>query len=475
MEYNHNRENNEEKTLDTRSQALSYANDHFGDFQSFLKEIIAIPSVSTEPERASEVRRCAEFIAKKLQSLGIEHVQILDTARHPVVYGDLLHAGEDKPVVLIYSHYDVQPVDPIDLWKTEPFTATQQGDFLFGRGASDMKGQFVACTAAIESILKTGQMPVNIKFVLEGEEEIGSINFHKFVEDYKSLLKADVVLNPDTGMIAPDVPAIIYGLRGLAYFEIRVFGPDRDLHSGSFGGVIHNPAQALCELIAGMHDSNGKITLPGFYDTVLPLSSQEKEELARLNMDDAYYCAQTGSPAPRGEAGFTASERIGARPTLEVNGFLSGFTGQGAKTIIPAKAMAKISTRLVPNQDPKKVHEQLVAYMEQNAPKSIRWEVELLSTGSPSISDINLPETQALAKGLETVWGVKPIYKREGGSVPVTADMQKILGIDSVLTGFGLPDDNIHSPNERLHIPTWQKGILALIHFFFNIQPKRKA
>lgn len=461
--------------MDTRSQALSYAKDHFDDFQSFLKEIIAIPSVSTEPERASDVRRCANFIANKLQSLGIEHVQVLDTPRHPVVYGDLLHAGDDQPIILIYSHYDVQPVDPIDLWNTSPFDATRQGDYLFGRGASDMKGQFVACAAAIESILQTGKMPVNIKFVLEGEEEIGSINFHKFVEDHKPLLKADVVLNPDTGMIAPDIPAIIYGLRGLAYFEIRVFGPDRDLHSGSFGGVIHNPAQALCELVAGMHDSNGRITLPGFYESVLPLSSQEREELARLNMDDAYYCAQTGAPAPSGETGFTASERIGARPTLEVNGFLSGFTGQGAKTIIPAKAMAKISTRLVPNQDPKKVHEQLVSYMEKNAPKTIRWEVELLSTGSPSISDINMPETQALAKALETVWGVKPIYKREGGSVPVTADIQKLLGIDSVLTGFGLPDDNIHSPNERLHIPTWQKGILSLIHFFFNIQPKRKA
>lgn len=458
--------------MDTRNSALTYASTNFNKFLSDLKELIAIPSVSTEADRNEDVKLCAENISIKLSSLGIEHVKVMPTPKHPIVYGDYLHAGDSQPVILIYGHYDVQPVDPIDLWNTSPFEGIQKGDYLFGRGASDMKGQFIACLAAIESIMKTGELPVNIKFILEGEEEIGSPSLHQFLSDNVELLKADVVLNPDTGMVAPDVPAIIYGLRGLAYFEIRTFGPDRDLHSGAFGGVVHNPAQVLCDLISGMHDEDGRITLPGFYDSVLPLSSQEKEELNRLNMDDSYYANQAGVSELRGEKGFTSIERIGARPTLEVNGFLSGFTGPGAKTIIPAKAMAKISTRLVPNQDPKMVHQQMIEYMNQHAPKSIRWEVELISTGNPSISDINLPETKALVNAFESVFGVKPVFKREGGSVPVTADMQELLGIDSVLTGFGLPDDNIHSPNERLHLPTWEKGILTLIHFFFNVQPK---
>lgn len=459
--------------MDTRNSALDHAAKHIDDSLTFLNQLIAIPSVSTEPERSGEVMTCATTIANKLSSLGIEHVEIFPTAKHPVIYGDFLHAGNDKPIVLIYGHYDVQPVDPIDLWVSPPFDGVIRDDYLFGRGASDMKGQFVACLSAVEAIMKTGEMPVNIKFILEGEEEIGSPNLHQFLAGHKDLLTADVALNPDTGMISPSIPAIIYGLRGLAYFEIRVFGPDRDLHSGSFGGVVHNPAQVLCDLISGMHDVDGKVTLPGFYDSVLPLSKLEREELARLNMDDAYYQAQTGVNHIWGEKGFSPTESIGGRPTLEVNGFISGFTGQGAKTIIPAKAMAKISTRLVPNQKPENVHQQLIAYMEKNAPATIRWEVEMLSKGNPSISDIQLPETGALVKAFEDVWGVKPIFKREGGSVPVTADMQEILGIDSVLTGFGLPDDNIHSPNERLHLPTWKKGIQVLIHFFFNIPPKK--
>lgn len=471
MEYNQLTKN-KEITLDTRKQALSYATSNYDKFLSDLKELIAIPSVSTEADRNADVKRCADTIAKKLTNLGIENVQVMPTPKHPVIYGDYIHAGSDQPVVLIYGHYDVQPVDPIELWTTPPFEGVKKGEYLFGRGASDMKGQFIACLAAVESIMKTGHLPVNIKFILEGEEEIGSPSLHHFLSEHTELLKADVVLNPDTGMIAPDVPAIIYGLRGLAYFEIRTFGPDRDLHSGTFGGVVHNPAQVLCDLISGMHDADGRVTLPGFYDSVLPLSAQEREELNRLKMDDAYYAAQAGVSQVKGEKGYTSIELIGARPTLEVNGFLSGFTGPGAKTIIPAKAMAKISTRLVPNQDPQKVHAQLNEYMKQNAPATIRWEVELISTGNPSISDINLPETKALVNAFETVYGLKPVFKREGGSVPVTADMQELLGIDSVLTGFGLPDDNIHSPNERLHLPTWEKGILTLIHFFFNIEPK---
>ena len=419
---------------DSRSKALQFASTHKDDFLSFLKELVSIPSISTDPEKKSEIKKCADLIANKLTSVGIEHVQLVRTNGNPVVYGDYLHAGPDKPVVLIYGHYDVQPEDPVELWETE-----------------------------------------NIKFALEGEEEIGSPSFHDFLVDNKSMVQADIVVNPDAGMVSKDQPAIIYGLRGLAYFEVQVFGPNRDLHSGSFGGVVHNPAQVLCDLISGMHDADGKITLPGFYDSVLPISEQEHEELERLNLDDHYYCKQTGVKQVKGEKGYTSIERIGARPTLEINGLLSGFTGHGGKTIIPAKAMAKISSRLVPDQRPEQVHQQLIEYFKRSAPPTVDWEIEMISGGNPSISDINLPETKSLAKALETVWGVKPVYKREGGSISVTADFQEILGIDSVLTGFGLPDDNIHSPNEHLHLPTWQKGIQALIHFFYNIPSKKEA
>jgi len=460
---------------DSRTQALQFASTHKDDFLSFLKELVSIPSISTDPEKKSDINKCANLIANKLTSVGIEHVQIIPTAGNPVVYGDYLHAGSDKPVVLIYGHYDVQPEDPIELWETEPFHATQKEDYLLGRGVSDMKGQFSSCISAIESILQTGEFPVNIKFALEGEEEIGSPSFHDFLIENKSLVQADIVVNPDAGMVSKDQPAIIYGLRGLAYFEVRVFGPNRDLHSGSFGGVVHNPAQVLCDLISGMHDADGKITLPGFYDSVHPISEQEHEELERLNLTDQYYYEQTGVKQIKGEKGFTSIERIGARPTLEINGLLSGFTGHGGKTIIPAKAMAKISSRLVPYQRPEQVHQQLIEYFKRSAPPTVDWEIEMISGGNPSISDINLPETKALASALETVWGVKPVYKREGGSISVTSDFQEILGIDSVLTGFGLPDDNIHSPNEHLHLPTWQKGIQALIHFFYNIPSKKEA
>ena len=329
-----------------------------------------------------------------------------------------------------------------------------------------MKGQIFAVVAALEAIKNTGEIPINVKFILEGEEEIGSPNLVPFLEEHKELLKADFALNPDAGMSSKDLPTITYGLRGLSYFEIRIFGPDHDLHSGSYGGIVHNPAQVLADLISKMHDENNRVTLPGFYDRVEPLTADEREKLARYAPSDEEYCRQTGVPKLWGEKGYSPFERIGARPTLEVNGILSGFTGAGSKTIIPAKAMAKISTRLVPNQKPEEIYHQLVEFMKIHAPESVRWEVEQLSTGSPSISDINLPVSRSLSRAFREVWGVEPAYKREGGSVTVVADMQNILGIDSVLTGFGLPDDRIHSPNEKLDLPTWHKGIHALIHFF---------
>jgi acetylornithine deacetylase/succinyl-diaminopimelate desuccinylase-like protein len=456
--------------LDTRKSALEFARNNHSNFLSGLDEFVRIPSISTDPEHGKDVQKAADHLAKKLTQMGIEHVKVNSTQLHPIVTGEYIHAGASQPTILVYGHYDVQPVDPIELWNRDPFNPETVGDYHFGRGASDMKGQLWASLSAIESILHEGAFPVNLKFVFEGEEEIGSTNFPAFVEDHKELLSATVCLNPDTGMIDSKTPTIVYGLRGLSYFELKVFGPAHDLHSGSFGGVVHNPAQVMAELINKMHDSKNRVTLPGFYDKVRKLSKTERNELARLNLGDKFYLEQTGVPALWGESNYTSLERTGGRPTLEINGLLSGFTGEGAKTVIPAWSMAKISTRLVPDQDPDEVHQQLIEFLKKNAPKTVRWELKMLSGGKPSISDVLSKESLALAAAQETVWGIKPVYKREGGSISVVADLQHSLGMESILTGFGLPDDNIHAPNERLHLPTWHKGIEALIHFFYNAQ-----
>jgi acetylornithine deacetylase/succinyl-diaminopimelate desuccinylase-like protein len=448
-----------------QAAAVEYARKGSERFLEELKQYVSIPSISTDPSAQEDVIRAAEWSADQLKSLGMQEVKIFPTARHPVVYGELLDAGEHKPTVLIYGHYDVQPPDPLDLWESPPFQPTVRGENLYGRGASDMKGQVMITLKAVECLAQTGDLPVNIKYILEGEEEIGSPNLPTFISTYKDILACDFALNTDTGMIGVDVPTITYGLRGLAYFELRVSGPDHDLHSGIYGGVVHNPAQALCELIAGMHDKNGRITLPGYYDSVRSLSDEERQQLSYLSMDEDYYLKHTGAPKLHGEVGFTHNERVGARPTLEVNGLLSGFTGEGSKTVLPMKAMAKISMRLVPDQDPSDVHKQLVAYLEENAPDTIRWEVIKMTGGPASITDFKIPAVQALSKALEKTWGQKPSFRREGGSVPVVAQMQDILGIESVLTGFGLPDDNLHGPNEKIHIPTFHKGIEAITRF----------
>jgi acetylornithine deacetylase/succinyl-diaminopimelate desuccinylase-like protein len=451
---------------DPRTQAIDYANTHRDTFLSELTGLLRIPSVST----ASEHKTAAREVSRLLSITGLENISILPTAGHPVVYADWLNAGTEKPTVLVYGHYDVQPPDPLDLWETGPFDPSVRGDFLFGRGASDMKGQVVAALAALQSIQSVGKgFPVNLKFLIEGEEEIGSPNLKPFIESHKTLLACDVSLNPDAGMIAPDVPTIVYALRGLVFFELRVYGPAHDLHSGVFGGVVHNPAKALCEVIASFHDQNGTITIPGFYDHVRHLDKQERTELARLPMDEAYYLDQTGAPALWGEKEFTPSERVGARPTLEVNGLYSGFIGVGTKTVLPAYAMAKISSRIVADQDPETIHQLLRTYLEKNIPSTVRWELTYFGGGPACATDPNNPAALALRLALEEVWGVRPVLKREGGSVPVVGDIQKILGADSVLTGFGLPDDLIHSPNEHLHLPTWHKGINALVHFFYNL------
>ncbi|HBG74384.1 MAG: hypothetical protein A2X25_13775 [Chloroflexi bacterium GWB2_49_20] len=453
---------------DQRTSALEYAEANKEQFLNSLKEILTIPSISTDPARVVDMQRAAEWVASQLRSLGMQKVKLYPTKKYPIVYGEW-NVSKGMPTVLIYGHYDVQPVDPLELWKSQPFDPSKRGDSLFARGASDMKGQIVAAIKAIEAIVKTGGLPVNVKWIIEGEEEIGSPNLEAFIAEHKALLACDFALNPDSGMIGMDAPSITYALRGLAYFELKVFGPATDLHSGIYGGVVHNPANALAELIAGMHDEQGRVTLPGFYDTVLSLSDEERAEMARLPLSERHYLDQTGVPALAGEKGFSPIEQASARPTLDVNGLLSGFTGLGSKTVIPAWAMAKISMRLVPDQDPKEVHRQFLEYLNAKAPKDIRWELSVMAGGRASISSRDSAGVLAFINALEAAWGKRPYFKREGGSVPVVTYMQEILGVDSVLTGFGLPDDNLHAPNEKLHLPTWYKGINALIHFFLNL------
>ena len=454
---------------DARSSAIRYAHENATRFLDELKDFTSIPSISTDEASKGGVVRAAEWIVNHLRSLGMANVQIFPTNGHPVVYGEWLGAGDKAPTALIYGHYDVQPVDPLNLWVTGPFAPDVRGEYIYARGITDMKGQMMVALDAIEAILKTGTLPINYKFLFEGEEEIGSPNLAPFLKAHKDMLRCDFAINPDTGALTPDIPCITYALRGLAYMEIRVDGPDHDLHSGVFGGAVLNPAQALCELIAGMHDTQGRVTLPGFYDKVRPIDPEERAELAKFPIGDKFYLEATGVPALYGEAGYTTVERLGARPTLEVDGMISGFTGEGAKTVLPAWAMAKISARLVPDQLPADVYQQMQSYLKAHAPKEIRWSLLPMHGGPASLSDRNSEYIKALSNALENVWHKQPVFKREGGSVPVVLDFQQILGIETVNTGFSMLDDNMHSPNEKLHLPTWYRGIDTFIHFYFNL------
>ncbi len=444
--------------------ALSYANQHQERFLEEFKDFCAIPSISTLSENAGDVARTAQWLADELARLGLERIQIIPTKLHPVVCGEWMGAP-GKPVVLVYGHYDVQPVDPIEEWISPPFDPVVRGDNLYARGASDMKGQIQALLKALEALKQQGAFPVNIRFMLEGEEEMGSPSLEDFVEKHRGLLVCDVVLNCDGGIAGPDTPALTYGLRGLSYFELEVFGPSSDLHSGVFGGAVHNPAQALCELIAGMHGPDGSVNLPGFYDTVRPIEPEERAALAGLPLSDEEWKTLSGVPAPWGEAEYTITERIGARPTLEVNGLVSGFTGEGAKTVLPARAMAKLSMRLVPDQDPFEVEKQLRAYLETHAPNTIRWELRQLSGAGPGMIERDSPYMRAARQALEEVFGIPPKFKREGGSIPVVSLLKERIGADTVLMGFELPDAGFHGPNEKMHLPSFYRLIETYIRF----------
>ena len=443
--------------------ALEYAQDNKGDALEDLKAILRIASISTLPEHEGDISHAAEWLSSKLQDLGFDSVEIMPTAKHPIVYGEWLKAGPDLPTVLVYGHYDVQPVDPLDEWESQPFEPEIRGDNLYARGASDMKGQLVAILKALEAMVHASHLPLNLKFMFEGEEEIGSPSLPAFIEKHKALLASDVCLNTDSGILAPDQPALTIALRGLTYFEIRLQGHKSDLHSGTFGGVIDNPAIVLCQLVGGMRDRQGKILLPGFYDDVRELTQEERDLLPSLS--DEWWLESASTQTLFGEDRYTPTERATTRPTLDVNGLLSGFTGEGSKTVLPAKAMAKVSMRLVPDQVPERIQESLIKYMEENTPPTMTWEIEDLSSATPAIIERDSEAVKAASQALESVWGIEPVFNRAGGTVPVVSLIKEILGIDSLMLGFGLPNDNIHGPNEKQHLPSFYRGIETFIHF----------
>lgn len=453
----------------TIEKIVTFANEHQPEFLDSLMEFLKIKTISSDSANKAEMQQGAEWLAASLRKLGASDVQLLETGRNPIVYGQICQAGSQKPTILNYGHYDVQPPDPLEEWENDPFEPIIKDNLLFARGSSDMKGQAMVVLAAIQSIQAIDQMPVNLKFLLEGDEEVGSPCITAFLEEHKELFKSDFVLNLDAGMVAKDKPTIVYGLRGLAYFEISVSGPSHDLHSGLFGGVVYNPIHALSELITGMKDSSGKILLPGFYDDVQPLEEKERAALNALDNPDSYYINQTGVSEVFGETGYTNVERIGARPTLDVNGIWGGYTGEGPKTVIPANACAKLSMRLVPKQTSARVKAQLIQYMQQNAPTQVSWEVRQLASDPACVTDMDSFATRCLTQSLEKVWGVQPVFKREGGSIPIVAHMQNILGTESVMSGFSLPEDRVHSPNERFDLDLFKKGIETVIDFFYRI------
>ena len=448
-------------------------NRHLGE----LKEFLSIPSISTDPQRATDVKRAAKWVSDRLERAGCTKVKIQPTKRHPIVYGEWLGA-KGQPTILVYGHYDVQPVDPLHLWKSNPFTPTVRDGKLFARGASDDKGQVIVHVNALEAYLRSGGCPVNVKFLIEGEEEIGSPNLNGFIARNKKLLSCDTVVVSDTAMLAKGHPSICYGLRGLAYIEVSLTGTDRDLHSGSFGGAVVNPANALVKMLDTLKDAKGRIKIKGFYDKVVKLTAKERREFARLPHSDERFRKSIGAPALHGESGYTTLERIWGRPTLDINGIWSGFTGEGAKTVIPAVAHAKISMRLVPNQTPAEVEKKIVRHLKSVAPKSVKVEVKSLHGGDAWVAPTDHPAMQAASRAMQRAFGHKAVFVREGGSIPVVATFDAMLGAPCVLMGIGLHDDNLHAPNEKIDLDQFYGGIEAAAYLMeelgaVNGKPKK--
>jgi acetylornithine deacetylase/succinyl-diaminopimelate desuccinylase-like protein len=438
-----------------------------------LKAMLAIPSISALPQHAGDVKRCADWCADEMRRIGLQHVRLVETPGNPVVYGDWLDAA-GAPTILFYGHYDVQPVDPLDLWESPPFEATIRDGEIYARGSADDKGQVFMHFKAVEAHLKqNGRLPVNIKFILEGEEEVGSVNLDEFIRSHKDELGADVVVISDSPMFARGVPSICYGLRGLVYFQIDLRGSGTDLHSGSFGGAVANPAMVLAQVLAQMKDRGGRIKIPGFYDEVVPLQDDERKAWATLPFNEKQYRKDFGIPKLFGESGYTTLERTWARPTFEVNGLLSGFTGEGAKTVLPAVAMAKVSMRLVPNQSPDAIARLFEEYLKKVTPKTVELKITRMHGGKPWMTSYDNPFVQAAGRAIEKGFGQRPVYTREGGSIPVVSTFQEELGLPSVLFGVGLPDENAHAPNEKLDVANFHGGIIASAILYDEISKTR--
>jgi acetylornithine deacetylase/succinyl-diaminopimelate desuccinylase-like protein len=440
---------------------IDYINVNRDRYVEELKALLAIPSISALPQHAGDVKRCADWCADEMRRVGLQNVRLIDTPGNPVVYGDWLGAP-GAPTILYYGHYDVQPVDPVNLWQSPPFEATVRDGEIYARGSADDKGQVFMHFKAVEAHLKqNGRLPVNMKFIIEGEEEVGSAHLDDFVRSHKQELAGDVVVISDSPMFARGVPSMCYGLRGLVYFQLDLRGSSTDLHSGSFGGAVANPAFVLAQLLTQMKDRSGRIKIPGFYDDVLPLRQEERDAWAKLPFNEKQYRKDFGVPKVTGESGYTTLERTWARPTFEVNGLLSGFTGEGAKTVLPAVAMAKVSMRLVPNQDPNKIAQRFEDYVKKIAPKTVELKVTRMQGGKPWMTSFDNAFVQAAGRAIERGFGQKPIFTREGGSIPVVSTFQEELGLPSVLFGVGLPDENAHAPNEKLDLGNFHNGIIA--------------
>ncbi|HSM70144.1 MAG TPA: M20/M25/M40 family metallo-hydrolase [Anaerolineales bacterium] len=455
------------------STALTYLKENAERFEDELVELLRIPSISYDPAYKADMDKAAAWLADKLLAIGMADVEIMPTDGHSVVYGEWLAArdGASAPTVLIYGHYDVQSPEPLEDWKSKPFEPEIRNDNLYARGASDMKGQILAAVNAVEAILKTGDLPLNVKFLIEGEEEIGSKHLNAFLIANREKLACDFSLNTDAGgMPDADTPSICYSLRGGAKFLLKLFGPRQDIHSGKYGGVIQNPIHVLSKIIADLHDEHGRITLPGFYDRVRMIDEEEHAELAKLPFDEAFILEHSGAPALWGESEYIPAERIGARPAMDVVHFSAGQP----KGAIPATASAMLTFRLVPDQDPDEIHRQFRQYLENRVPPTVKWDLQFVTGIHGIIMDRNLPEILAMKNALEVVFEKEPIFQRVGGGIGAVSMFKNVLGINSVLTGFSLSDDNFHGPNEKLHLPTWRKGMKSIVHFLNNIAGTQK-
>jgi acetylornithine deacetylase/succinyl-diaminopimelate desuccinylase-like protein len=446
-------------------QALLYARENQAEFISSLKQFLKIPSLSRDEGDPQAIQQAATWLKQKLSDTGFEKAQIFETAMHPMVFAENLSAGPEALTVLIYGHYDVQSPKPLEDWQTPPFDPTIKGENLYARGASDNKGEVILSISAIESILQAGTLPINVKVLFEGEEEIGSRNMRDFLKTHKDMLDCDFCLNLDGGMAEKDHPGIIYGLRGAVTLILKITGAEKDLHSGLYGGLVLNPIHVLARLISKLQDEQGRIQLPGFYDSVRPVTAKEKELIAQSPKNEAYYLREIGTESLWGDPSIAPLERCTAMPTLDVALFQSGQV----KMAIPSTAKAFITMRIVPDQDPDAIYEQLLKFIAENIPDPLTWEIVDHNKGPAVLVNYDTPYVELMSSALEAVWGRPPVFARIGGGIPIVAMLSTELGVDSIITGITLPDDNLHGPNEKIHLPTWEKGLEAVIRFFHSL------